>query len=71
MGGKKGSEGDGAETLLSITEAGRAELRTLLTSNVRAPIGDVDKLVVALKFGFVHLLAPTESPVYGSNTDGE
>ncbi len=55
-----GSEGDGAEALLSITEAGRAELKTLLTSNVRAPIDDVNKLVVALKFRFLHLLAPAE-----------
>ncbi len=63
-------EGDGAEALLSITEAGRTELKTLLTSNVRAPIDDVNKLVVALKFRFLHLLAPAESPVYGPNADG-
>ena len=43
-------------TPLSITEAGRAELHSLLCSAVRAPLNDVNKLVLALKFRFLHLL---------------
>lgn len=48
------------DALLTITAAGRAELHTLLCSNVRAPIDDINKLVVALKMRFLHLLAPEE-----------
>lgn len=41
---------------LAITESGREELRQLLCSAVRAPLNDVAKLVLALKFRFMHLL---------------
>ena len=41
---------------LRITEAGRAELATLLKSRVRSPVDDLNKLVVALKLHFFHLL---------------
>lgn len=44
--------------LLRITDAGRAELMKLLNSNVRAPVTDVNKLVIALKMRFLHLLTP-------------
>jgi len=49
-------EADGADLLLRITDAGRAELVTLLRANVRAPIDGLAKLVMALKFRFLHLL---------------
>jgi hypothetical protein len=45
-----------AEGPLSITEAGRHELVRLLTSNVRAPVSDVNKLIITLKMRFLHLL---------------
>ncbi len=45
---------------LRITEAGRDELRALLTANVRATATEFNKLVLALKFRFLHLLDKDE-----------
>jgi DNA-binding PadR family transcriptional regulator len=45
---------------LEITEAGRAELMTLLRSRVRSPVDDLNKLVLALKMRFFHLLGRDE-----------
>jgi DNA-binding PadR family transcriptional regulator len=45
---------------LSLSESGRAELHTLLTSNVRAPVSDINKLIIGLKLRFLHLLEPAE-----------
>lgn len=50
------SAGDGDDAPLSVTAEGKAELETLLTANVRADGGEVTRLVVALKFRFLHLL---------------
>ncbi len=47
---------DGDDPLLRITEAGRAELRALLSAAVRPPFNDLNKLVLALKMRFLHLL---------------
>ena len=54
-------EGQGMEddALLVITDAGRRELKTLLTSRLR-PSSDLTKLLVALKFRFFHLLDLSE-----------
>ncbi|RDD62555.1 hypothetical protein [Ferruginivarius sediminum] len=41
---------------LRITEAGHAEMVRLMTSSVRAPINDINKLIIALKMRFLHLL---------------
>ncbi len=41
---------------LRITGAGQTALRELLQSNVRAPIDDINKLVVACKMRFLHVL---------------
>ena len=41
---------------LAITGAGREELRQLLTADVRSAATDLNKLVFALKFRFLHLL---------------
>jgi DNA-binding PadR family transcriptional regulator len=49
---------DHETAVLSITEAGRGELRRLLTANLRGPIGEVNKLIIALKMRFLHLLDP-------------
>lgn len=43
---------------LRITEAGKAAFRDLLMSNIRAPIDDINKLVVACKMRFLHVLDP-------------
>jgi DNA-binding PadR family transcriptional regulator len=60
-GGDVGTEGEaGEDVLLTITEKGQAELKELLCSNVRTPVDDINKLVVALKFRFLHLLEPAE-----------
>ena len=48
------------EARLTITEAGRAELKTLLLASVRTPFNDLNKLVVALKMRLLHLLDDTE-----------
>ncbi len=45
---------------LRITEAGRAELLRLLASNLRAPVSDINKLIITLKMRFLHLLEPAE-----------
>jgi DNA-binding PadR family transcriptional regulator len=47
-------------TPLEITDAGRAELKELLCSAVRAPLNDVNKLVLALKIRFLHILDADE-----------
>lgn len=42
--------------LLRITDDGRAEMKRLLTSNVRPPVTEFNRLVIALKMRFMHLL---------------
>jgi DNA-binding PadR family transcriptional regulator len=51
---------DAAENLLRLTEKGWEEMRTLLTANLRAADTALNKLVIALKFRFLHLLQPGE-----------
>jgi hypothetical protein len=58
--GLAAASGNGAESDLVITDAGRAELMNLLRANVRAPINDTNRLVIALKFKFLHLLPAAE-----------
>lgn len=48
--------GAAAEAKLAVTEAGRAELLRLLAANLRGSIGEFNKLVIALKLRFLHLL---------------
>lgn len=55
--------GTGAEAVLQLTDKGRAEMRTLLTANLRAADTALNKLVIALKFRFLHLLPPAEQCV--------
>ncbi len=45
---------------LRITPAGKAELTRLLTANLRAPVNDINKLILALKMRFLHLLDVVE-----------
>jgi len=57
------TEGDGDQALLGITEEGRAELHTLLTTNIRAAATEMNKLIIALKFRFLHLLDKNEQKI--------
>lgn len=53
-------DGDGDEALLAITAAGRAEMHRLLTARVRPANTELNHLVIALKFRFLHTLSPAE-----------
>ena len=55
----EGPDGE-AEAPLSITEAGREALATLLATNVRAPVNDINKLIITLKMRVLHLLPRPE-----------
>jgi len=48
--------GNGDDAVLAITDTGRCELNALLIADVRPGATDLNKLVVALKFRFLHLL---------------
>ena len=50
----------GAAAALRISQAGRDELTRLLTSNLRAPVSDINKLIITLKMRFLHLLEPAD-----------
>ena len=41
---------------IAVTAAGLAELKRLLTANLRGPVGEFNKLVIALKMRFLELL---------------
>lgn len=47
------------EQVMHLTEAGQQEFRRLMTTKLRGPMGEVNKLIVALKMHFLRLL-PTE-----------
>lgn len=49
-------EGSGDQTLLGITDEGRQEMQALLTANVRPAATELNTLITALKFRFLHLL---------------
>lgn len=52
----QGGVGMEDDALLAITAEGEAELKKLLTANIRAQASEMNKLIVALKFRFLHLL---------------
>jgi DNA-binding PadR family transcriptional regulator len=56
------AEGTGMvdNALLRLTGAGREALATLLAAGLRGPNGEINKLVLALKLRFLHLLPPAE-----------
>lgn len=45
---------------MELTSKGREELQTLLTARVRADSSDLNKLIITLKFRFLHLLSIEE-----------
>jgi DNA-binding PadR family transcriptional regulator len=51
---------EAANALMTLTAAGRAELNRLLTANLRGPLGEINKLIIALKLRFIEALAPAE-----------
>ncbi len=53
-------EGSGDTEVLQITPDGLAEMRGLLTANLRPSNTELNTLITALKFRFLHLLAPDE-----------
>mgnify|MGYP002828701942 FL=1 len=55
-----------ANPSLKITETGRASLQTLLKANLRAGTSDLNELIIALKFRFLHLLAPEDQRAQAS-----
>lgn len=55
-----GARAGSGEAELRLTAAGRRELQTLLTANLRAADTALNKLVIALKFRFLHLLDPVQ-----------
>jgi DNA-binding PadR family transcriptional regulator len=46
--------------MMALTESGRAELRRLMTANLRGPMGEVNKLIIALKLNFFETLSADE-----------
>lgn len=48
--------GTGANAQLTLTDTGRDEFTTLLTAGLRLGATDLNKLIVALKFRFLHML---------------
>ena len=48
---------------LTVTPEGLVELRRLLSANVRPQISDLNKLIIALKMRFLHLMEPADQRV--------
>jgi DNA-binding PadR family transcriptional regulator len=46
--------------MIALTDAGRAELRRLMTTSLRGPMGEVNKLIIALKMHFFETLTADE-----------
>ncbi len=51
---------DHTQAPLAITDAGRNEFRRLMNSNMRAPVNELAKLIIAIKVRFLHLLSADE-----------
>lgn len=48
------------QQMMLLTESGHAELKRLMTANLRGPMGEVNKLIIALKLNFFETLSPEE-----------
>ena len=46
--------------IIRLTKDGEAELQRLMIANLRGPMGEVNKLIVALKLHFLDLLTPEQ-----------
>src|SRR3546814_17019953 len=60
---RKGDDPESDDQELTVTAEGRAELRRLLSANVRPQVSDLNKLVIALKMRFLHLMEPADQRV--------
>ena len=49
-------EDEGDQETLQVSDKGKSELHALLCANIRATDSDLNKLIEALKFRFLHLL---------------
>lgn len=49
--------------LLTVTAQGRSELLRLLSANLRPQVSDLNKLIIALKMRFLHLMDPTDQRI--------
>lgn len=56
----KNPKGPHDEQLMTLTESGRTELRRLMTANLRGPMGEVNKLIIALRLHFFETLSSEE-----------
>jgi hypothetical protein len=45
---------------MRLTAAGQQEFRRLMTAKLRGPMGEVNKLIIALKLHFFETLSPEE-----------
>lgn len=62
LGASEQADDDDAQILV-ITAAGSEELHRLLGANMRAPINQLNKLILALKIRFLHLLPAQERTI--------
>ena len=51
-----GDKQDTENQILTITDAGREEFSNLMTASVRTAAAELNKLIITLKFRFLHLL---------------
>ena len=56
----KSDDGESANPSLKLTETGRSTLQNLLKANLRAGNSELNELIIALKFRFLHLLSPED-----------
>ena len=65
-----GGEQNRDKAMLQITADGRQEVETLMLSTVRTPLNNINKLIVALKMRYLHLLdAGDQRDQAGAMTD--
>lgn len=57
------SDKDIGSVTYTITEEGLAEFNTLMTANIRTAAAELNKLVVTLKFRFLHLLSTEDQRI--------
>lgn len=55
-----GSDSETGDVTLALTAAGREKLRALLLANLRDTSGELNRLILALKMRFLHLLDAAE-----------
>jgi DNA-binding PadR family transcriptional regulator len=53
---RDGDDPESDQQALAVTTEGRAELRRLLAANVRPQVSELNKMIVALKMRFLHLM---------------